>query len=190
MIDNIKTVFEAYGSWKALWRSSYIRVSLILTAISFQIANEKNWPNIVSDVLPSMLGFSIAAIAIVTVIGDDGFRSSLSKIFTMNDKFSDLECLMASFVWFIFIQVSTIIYAFIFKSEPFDACRIFSNPRCLDINNYFDISLSYFGTFLMIYSIMLVLSSTLLMFQLFRLYVRSIPSSKNSGSDNQKPGKN
>lgn len=190
MIDNLKIVFEAYGGWKALWRSSYIRLSLALMIVSFQIANSKSWPDIVYNILPSILGFSIAAIAIVTVIGDDGFRNSLSKIFTINEKFSDIECLMASFVWFIFVQVSTIIYAIIFKSHPYDACNIFEKPHCLDMNEYSDIVLSYFGTFLTIYSILLVLSSTLLMFQLFRLYVRNIPSSAKPGNDSQKTGEN
>ena len=178
MIDNFRSIFRAYGGWNSLWRSSYIRLSAILTIVCFQIAISEKWTEISLSVLPSMLGFSIAAIAIVTVIGDDGFRKSLSKVSTISDKFSDLESLMASFVWFIIVQVSTVIYSVAFSSKPYDFCKINNNESCRDYNVTANMIMSYIGTFFTIYSILLVISSTILMFQLFRLYIRNIPDSE------------
>jgi hypothetical protein len=174
MIKNLKSVFSAYGGWKSLKNSSYIRIAFILSLLGAGYVPEAEWTKLAQSIFPNLIGFSIAAIAIITVIGDDGFRTKMSNISTIKDGVSDMEALMASFMWFIFIQIVALLTSIIIDARSFDACWIFSTAYCDHVNLYANLVISSFGIILFFYGIVLVISSAFLTFDTFRLYTRSL----------------
>lgn len=173
MFQNINLVFGIYGGISALFHSIYVRISILVTAIAWRSSFSELWVKYSVSILPNIIGFSIAAIAIITVIGDDGFRRRMSQVNTLHDEESDLTVMLASFVWFILIQITAILFAIIFSSKPFPfSCNLWGN-NCITWNYYVNLSFSFVGMFLFIYSLSLVIASVFMTFHLFRIYIRN-----------------
>ncbi len=157
----------------ALFRSVYVWIALLITAAAWRSSLNESWVDHSLSILPSIIGFSIAAVAIITVIGDDGFRRRMSQVNTLHEHESDLTVMLASFVWFILIQITAILFALIFTSKPFPfACQLWEN-NCIIWNKHINIIFSFSGMFLLIYSLVLVIASVFMTFHLFRLYIRN-----------------
>lgn len=181
MLENLKLVFKIYGGVRALTRSSYLWISFVLAISAWGIWTKENWPERVLSTLPNFIGFSIAAIAIITVIGDDGFRKRMAEISEINpagDE-SDLVVITASFIWFIFIQVVSLIYSYIYSAKPFPhfcyCCLCESNHDIYDTyKKYANLSFSFIGVWIFLYSILLMIAAIFQLFSLFRLYIRNL----------------
>lgn len=174
MFQNIKLVFGIYGGLSALFRSIYVRISILVTAVAWRSSLSELWVEYSVSILPNIIGFSIAAIAIITVIGDDGFRRRMSQVNTLHNEESDLTVMLASFVWFIFIQIIAILFAIIFQSKPIPFYSNLCKNDCILWNEYVNASFSFVGMFLFIYSLFLVIASVFMTFHLFRMYIRNI----------------
>jgi uncharacterized membrane protein len=99
----------------------------------------------------------------------------MAQVHTFRDDESDLVVSLASFIWFISVQVFSIVVALVFSAKPFPSrCHlvpVVSNCDAMDkITNG---AISLLGTFLTLYAILLVIASTFHTFHLFRLYVRN-----------------
>jgi hypothetical protein len=175
MFNNLSIIFSLYGGVRAILGSSYLRVSLLLTALFWRPISNGSWPDLTLQIIPSVMGFSIAAVAIITVIGDDGFRRRMAAVSTLHESESDLVVTLASFVWFIAIQVLAIITALVFKSKPLPSSCDFSSSDiiCSRIDNIVNALVSTVGALALIYAILLILASVMQTFHLFRLYVRN-----------------
>jgi hypothetical protein len=173
MIHSFKSIFVAYGGWHSLRTSSYLKLAVFLTILSYGYIPEARWTKLAQSIFPNLIGFSIAAIAIITVIGDDGFRKKMAKISTINRQGSDMVSIMASFIWFIWIQMTALIISIIIEARSFDACDMFSISYCKEINSSLNLIFSSVGLLIFFYGITLVLSSAFLTFDAFRLYIRT-----------------
>lgn len=174
MIRSLKSIFAAYGGWQSLRASSYLKLAIVLTVLSYGYIPEMGWTKLAQSIFPNLIGFSIAAIAIITVIGDDGFRGKMAKISTIRDGESDMISIMASFMWFIWIQMTALIISVVIDARSFNACHAFSNTYCKEVNFYSNMIFSTIGLLTFFYGIILVLSSAFLTFDAFRLYIRTI----------------
>ena len=59
-----------YGGWRAVFDSGYSYTAIMLTVVSAGLWTQANWWDISIAVLPSMMGFSIAAFALIIAVGD------------------------------------------------------------------------------------------------------------------------
>lgn len=175
MFQNLKLIFNLYGGWHALLTSTYTLTALALTALMWRSAFSGQWAQSTLGIMPNVLGFSIAAVAVLTVIGDEQFRVRMAQVHTFRDDESDLVISLASFIWFIAVQVSSIVVALVFSAKPFPSrCQLLPAVSNCDLTDRItnDV-ISLTGTFLTIYAILLVIASTFHTFHLFRLYVRN-----------------
>lgn len=173
MFQNIKLIFRMYGGISVFFKSIYVWISVLVTAVTWRSSLSGLWVEYSVSILPNIIGFSIAAVAIITVIGDDGFRRRMSRVNTLNKEESDLTVMLSSFIWFILIQITAIFFAIIFSSKPFTfACHLWTN-NCIAWNYYTNAIFSFLGMFLFVYSLFLVIASVFMTFHLFRLYIRN-----------------
>jgi hypothetical protein len=175
MFKNLALIFDLYGGTTAFFGSSYLRSSILITALFWRPIWTGSWPDLTLQIIPSVMGFSIAAVAIVTVIGDDGFRRRMAAVSTLHETESDLVVTLASFVWFIVVQVTATLGALVFKAKPFPStCSILSDwLACSIADDSINAAMSAFGMLTLVYAILLIVASVMQTFHLFRLYVRN-----------------
>src|SRR5688572_16538813 len=95
----------AYGGWVEFRQSEYTILATILTPLLFPLWWAAGWWGITFDVLPSILGFSLAGYAIFLAFGDEHFRALISTKPSTRPH-SPYVGLTTSFVHFIVVQVA------------------------------------------------------------------------------------
>jgi hypothetical protein len=70
--------FQRYGSWAAVARSPYTHLAVVVTACSYPLWMHGTWSDVPLQVLPNLLGFALAAYALLLAFGDERFRSFLA----------------------------------------------------------------------------------------------------------------
>lgn len=178
MLKSITLIFEVYGGWRVFLKSSYLWTSFVISLLLWRSVLNEEWGTAARDILPSLIGFSIAAIAIITVIGDDGFRRALSAVKTINGSDSDLSVVLAGFCWFIFVQIIVLIYSLVYLSKPIPSICEHEVCNCDLISIIFNFVLGFLGQWGVIYAMTLVLATVFQTFQLFKIYINSLQSER------------
>jgi hypothetical protein len=186
MLNNIGEIFRLYGGWNAIRQSSYVRWSVVLSLFLWTDALSGSWAVNVADYLPPVLGFSFAALAIMTAIGDDEFRRLMAKVDTIQDGESDLTVVTANFSWFILVQIFAVVLSLIYSAKPFpyvisSICR---SEACELGPNLVNVSAGFIGNFLLVYSLLLIVAAISQMLTVFRLYLSSVRSDAGASEDN------
>jgi hypothetical protein len=103
----IKQYWQIYGGAADLIKSPYLHVSI---ALSFVIPLWKmdDWYDVPLDVIPSILGFSLAGYAMFLAFGDENFRSLLAGNYD-DGKASPFMRFNSTFLHFIIVQVIAIL---------------------------------------------------------------------------------
>lgn len=176
MLSDIREIFRLYGGWRAFRSSSYVLAGLIISLALWRDALSGIWAKTVASYLPPLLGFSFAALAIMTAIGDERFRAKMAKIDVIHEGESDLTTITATFCWFIFVQIAAVMSAIIFAATPIPFfCERTSDPRvCLAIVETGNDAFGFLGNFLLSYSLVLIISAVSQMMKVFRLYLKSV----------------
>lgn len=162
--------WNAYGGLEAILRSGYFWFSFCVTIVCYRIWSVPGWWDSVLSILPNLLGFSLGGFALWLAIGDDKFRRLIAKR-NNNQRYSSYAQINASFVHFIFLQVSALISALLAKGLNFKLPK-----DCWVIQNYSEIYylLCGFGAFLgfllFVYALMSALAATLGLFQITFMY--------------------
>lgn len=173
MFANLSLVFQTYGGLRALLRSSYIYVALILTALLHRKVHSGGWTDYTMQIIPNLLGFSIAALTVVMSIGNDRFRQSMAQVQTLSASESDLTVTVANFIWFIAIQVCALLVALVYDARPFPSVGATWGGELSHIDAAANIVFSSVGTVLLFYSLTLILAAVFQAYHLFRLFVRN-----------------
>lgn len=107
----MKAILRNYGGWSKLWRSSYFRLAFGVTAATWGTWTKENWWEIVINVSPDLLGFTLSAFALLLAFGDEKFR----ELIAANDAEGPglLEELSSTFLIFIVVQTTGLIAAFV-----------------------------------------------------------------------------
>ncbi|MDG6079223.1 hypothetical protein E3U23_08455 [Erythrobacter litoralis] len=182
MLANLKEIFILYGGWKAFRSSSYVIISMFLSFLLWRDAVSGAWSRTIADYLPPVLGFSFAALAILTAIGDDQFRRKMSKIDVITKGESDLTTITANFCWFIVVQIFAVLLAIFFSAKPvpyFCNLTIYVG-ECQFAFKTTNMLFGLLGNFLLVYAILLIVAAISQMMNVFRLYLRSLPTDENS----------
>ncbi|MCR1770870.1 hypothetical protein [Burkholderia glumae] len=158
--------FKAYGGFKILFESVFFWAALFITAISYPYWSSKEWWSVVTTVLPTILGFTIAAFALVIGIGTGTFKRQLHR--PGKDGKPPLYLKVSGiFVHQIVIQASAIIF-----SVTLAALWLWPAPTeepWVAINEYARLVSWAIGFFLFAYSLVLVIAGALNLYTLAKL---------------------
>jgi len=111
--------WDAYGGFKALFRSFYLHAAIVITAIASNFwLTEKWWEQ------SNLLGFSLGGFAMFLGFGDEKFRALLAESDESDADGDEIKpsvylLLCSSFVHFILLQVIALFFAIIAKSLDF-----------------------------------------------------------------------
>jgi hypothetical protein len=148
--------WKAYGGYKALIISPYLRCAFVLTLLLFPLWTKPDWWNDVLSIIPSLLGFSLGGYAMWMAIGDDNFR----KLISGEDEEGETSPYMevnAAFVHFILLQMLSIILALFAKAYYFHI------PLNHWFANYIWLGLIYnfFAYLVFVYALLSAIAATL-----------------------------
>ncbi|MDO9713489.1 hypothetical protein [Paracraurococcus lichenis] len=107
----------AYGGWRAVARSPYLRIAVMLAVLTAGTWTESNWWETPLSVLPNLVGFTLGGYAILIAFGDERFKALLTQ--TVPEKpASTFMAINATFVHFLVVQVAALLLAVFAKSRP------------------------------------------------------------------------
>jgi hypothetical protein len=159
-----------YGGFPSLFSSTYFYVSLVLTLINFGAWYHPGWWDIVIASVPTILGFTLAGLAVFLGM-DSGFSRFLAD--DEGTKISPFMALVSAFAHFIITQAVAVIIALTIKSAYF---HVDGMP-----SGYYDfISVAnrlvwFFGYFVYMYSMVQIFSAVFAIFRAtcwFELYAK------------------
>lgn len=119
--------FEAYGGLNALVKSRFFWSAMLVTAICSKFFTAPKWWELALSVVPGLVGFSIAGVAIFVSLGSDALRSKIAGKIPGETVESPFMSFMAMFTHFIVIQLLALLVAFVAKAL-YDATPLASNP--------------------------------------------------------------
>lgn len=119
--------FEAYGGLNALVKSRYFWSAIGITVVCSRYFTTGKWWDLSLAVVPGLVGFSIAGVAIFISLGSDALRSRIAGKLPGEREESPFMAFMAMFTHFVVVQLLALLCAFIAKAL-FDAAPIANNP--------------------------------------------------------------
>lgn len=161
--------WEAYGGFRALFKSPFLWFSFVFSILFFPIGLDGNWVSYAQNIFPDLLGFTLGGFAIFVSFGNERFVSLLTGS-DDDGKPSPLLSISASFAYFIFCQIFALIYSIAFEFFPNMLSAIPPFPNCEPLFEFFEISLSFLGAFLTIYALSLAVAATHSIFRLVCLF--------------------
>ena len=167
----MRTYWEDYGGWKDLFQSPILHVSVLLSIASLFDLISIDWRTLTIGMMPTILGFSLAAYAITFSLMGSKLHTALARATDGAGKPLAIS-VNATFFHNVFIQALYLSFAVISKGPLFaKAIKNLSSPGdAQQIAIKVEVSAGdLFGTFLLIYAILLLFSSGLAMFRLGRL---------------------
>lgn len=168
--------WRAYGGFKSLLRSVYLHLAIVLCLLtaytwhapvcSTQGACSYWWDYSLS-ILPNLLGFTLGGFAIFIGFGDERFHQALAQGDPDSPKETMYVRLCATFVHFILVQITALIFAVLTKSLWFYWPFLDKYRSYINLLNGI-VGLIGFGLFL--YSLTLVLAATMHVFRIASMY--------------------
>jgi len=170
--------WRLYGGFSSLLVSIYFGLALVVTVLCFGIWVKPGWWDIVIGAIPTLLGFTLAGLAVFMSM-DSGFSKIIAGGSTTANP-SPFLSLISSFVHFILVQTVALIYALISKSLSF----VLPN-----MPGWYYSAMSVLtpiagaiGFLIFIYAVMLVVAATFSIFRSskwFESYIDQLNESKN-----------
>lgn len=179
---------RAYGGVRAMLRSPYLHLSIVLTALSFNLWSQPGWWERPIAVLPNLLGFSLGGFAVWLASGDDAFRATLAgrtvKIengdVVLADRDSPYLAVSATFTHFVVVQVASLLFALTCMSLNFtlddDALLLkFVTRQQIEQGT---VVAGGVGYWLFLYSLILALAAVLGLFRISSWYDTKVSKSR------------
>jgi hypothetical protein len=170
---NISDFFARSGGWGALVRSPYVHISLALTLVCYGAWRNGKWSDLPIAVLPALLGFTLAAYALLLAFGDEQFRAFLANcrddgVEPNAPAENALLSVSAIFLQFVVIQAVALLFAIIGHSHPIGTLFPQMHSTVIQIaRNIF----SCMGYFLFMLSISLSIAAGINIYHTTRWYV-------------------
>jgi hypothetical protein len=173
--------WSVYGGLPYVLGSPFCHAALLLTLLCGPFWWSGDWWEKSFAILPSLLGFSIAAFALLLAVGDDKFKAALGKE-RKGGAASTLNDLASKFFHFLLVQVIAIVFAFLALGRP--ATWIVANISAFEASTALGLVLligtkvfRFVGFFLLAYSVLAALAATLSLFRVATIFSRFVSSS-------------
>lgn len=165
-LDLLRYSWRLSGGWEGNLKSLELQVAAFVWAISAHLWARPYWWEVVLDVLPTVLGFTLSGFAIFLGFGSENFKRFLSR-----DKKPSESLYMsvsAAFIVFVGFQTVSLLFALAAKALYFPTPNfLIAFSGVIKYGNYIFGSIGYF---LFIYSISLSLRAALRIFRIARWY--------------------
>lgn len=169
VINKIKKYFSVYGGFSAVLTSFYFIIAFIINIVMFKSWTSVCWIENVKSIIPSIVGFSLSAYAILVGFGTDNFQKFISLKFKISKKKKNQKELQiiantmyqhinTTFVHYIMIQMLSLLLALICDS-------LFSTDM-----NLLKIIISFIGNLMFLYSLTLSIAAVFVIFDVALLY--------------------
>lgn len=166
LFEKISVYWKVYGGWPALRSSPYFHLSLLALALTTNRWIAPGWWSDVIDVVPSMLGFTLAGFAIFLGFGDSEFLKLISgnddEQITVSSPYIEFS---SRFMHFVLVQVLALFFALI--AQSFD----FPPPDCISSVTKWLVPIgSMIGYWVFLYGLATGLASGVAIFDLAKTY--------------------
>lgn len=136
--DLIKEEYSNFGGNRAIVKSKFLFISVLLTTFSFPYWSQRDLYDISISIFPNIIGFTLAAIAIILGIADTKFAELLGKRIEKLDRRGPFFQILNTFFIVAIVQSITLLLSvfmkFFFSSESLEqATSIFGK----DFTSYF-----------------------------------------------------
>lgn len=166
----VRQYWATYGGWKDFIVSPYLHVSLFLVLVTYGAWTEKAWWDQVLTVVPSLLGFSLGALAIFLGFGSERFRDVISgKRPGAADTVSPYMSATAAFTHFIVVQVAAVTLAVV-CAALFNMPAPAKNSLLYIANEFGRLVLWGTGYWLFLYALCLAAASVFAVFRIASWY--------------------
>lgn len=162
-----------YGGVNSFITSVYVHFSLVLTFLCYGYWTSEDWFERPISIIPSLIGFTMGAYAVLLAVGDDKFKQILSS--TSEDGFNPSLSLHATFVHFMFVQFLALSMAIIASAKPIYNSPMFLQKFFLDLYPGFihvakalNLIGSCIGFFAFVYAVTLSIATTFAVFRISR----------------------
>lgn len=165
----LRMYWDVYGGASALATSPFFHGAILLMLLCLPLWWGGAWWERSIAVLPSVLGFSIAAFTLMLGVGDEAFRRRLG-LQRRTEKPSTLTNTSASLLHFIVVQIVALSIALVASARPMQFLiehGFLSNGLHLVIVAK---AFRAFGFFLLCYALFTALAATLSIFRLATLF--------------------
>lgn len=159
--------FSEYGGINSILLSPFFYLALAATVVSYHYFTTPKWWDVVISVIPGLVGFSIAGVAIFISLGNDSLRAVFAGRDAGSTESSPFMKFMAMFTHFIVIQLIALLCAFTAKAM-FEVEPVWSSILVNQINAGKD-PFWLFGGFCFFYSIFLSMSLAIEIYRLARM---------------------
>lgn len=166
--------WKVYGGWRAVLRSFYFHIALAITIACWTLWKDGGWWDHSLNLLPSLLGFSLGAFAILLAFGNENFQRIMA--IRPKDNKAAYESVATGFTHFIIVQFSGIALAFLAKAWYVEAPHWFwmiieSNKWIFEAYSMARLLFWGLGFLLLSYSVTCGVAATMRMLRLTRLLV-------------------
>lgn len=179
MYAGIRTIFSrywrSYGGLRALVRSPYLHLALVLLVITSHFWSAEKWWEQPLSILPNLLGFSLGGLAMFLSFGDEKFRSILAEK-TDADQPSPYMELCSTFVHFIVLQLCALMFALVARSLDFHFAWPAAYQNAVSV---LTVIFSGMGYLLFLYAVSAMLAATMSVFRIcswYELHQQSKPT--------------
>jgi hypothetical protein len=167
--SRIRRYFRAYGGWSAIFRSPLFLVAVSVAALSYGNWSESDkWAGTSQSLIPNLLGFSLGTYAILFSLMTGRLKRALKA--EKNDRgVSFLDEINATFFHFILVQVSALIWAFLYLGTSLSDLVQAIQPTWPFVATLFAVLKALgggIGFVLLIYSITLIVGAALAVYRL------------------------
>lgn len=107
--------FREYGAWNSVFSSKYFYAAVAISCLGYWYFQQPKWWDLVTSVVPGLVGFAIAGVAIFISLGSDALRSIIAGKVPGEDKPSPFIAFMAMFTHFIVVQLAALVVAILAK---------------------------------------------------------------------------
>ena len=167
--SRIRRYFRAYGGWSAIFRSPLFLVAVGVTALGYgNWVSIDKWAGVSQSLIPNLLGFSLGTYAILFSLMTGRLKRALKA--EKNDRgVSFLDEINATFFHFILVQVSALIWAFLYQGTALYDLAHAIEPRWPCAPSVLAVVKALGGAIgfvLLIYSITLIVGAALAVYRL------------------------
>ncbi|WP_219063869.1 hypothetical protein [Pseudomonas sp. UMAB-08] len=157
--------WRVYGGLRAVLTSLYFGVSILVCALSYRIWSESGWWDLVISAVPTMLGFTLAGLAVFLGM-DSKFSAAIAG--GTDKEPSPFIQMIAAFVHFVVVQVVALLYAFLAKASFFSVDGL--PAWYYDVMPYGRGAAWFIGFGIFIYAVMSMLAATFSIFRTSRWF--------------------
>ncbi|HEO1816766.1 TPA: hypothetical protein VAM31_004078 [Acinetobacter baumannii] len=127
----LKTYWNSYGGWPAIFTSPFTWLSLGITFFSYNFWSQEKWVDTPISILPNLLGFNLASYSIWLAFGNQRLNRILSKL-KEGQSYSKYLEINTSFIHFILVQIICLILAILLKTIDLGSYFFSSNLACFN----------------------------------------------------------